>query len=359
MDFIRGYGFMGGYTGMFRDVNVLYSFKCIDILEKNKDSPSIQCLACGYDQVLGICDSKDKTLFSFSLNNVPSSFENIYLKQITACLDMFGGITETNQIWLWGSISLDPQLCKGNNTLLKADQPLIIPNNLTESIIQIAISSNSIFALSERGTVFQVALEGKKPYLIPSLVEIPSQIEIKKITCGWNHTVALTKEGECFSWGNSSHGQCGHVAMNSQKAIKIEEMEGLVVKSAACGAAHTLLMTDTGDLYGMGNNTNGQIGCEFSSVVQPTLIEEFSGPDLQQKNILDDVESIAAGSRHSVVSLKDGTVVGCGWNGYGQLGPLMRDNTSVPTMSVIEQGVRKDTQISCGPWTTLLLSPHL
>ena len=40
------------------------------------------------------------------------------------------------------------------------------------------------------------------PKLVDSLVQNP----ISKVSCGWNHTAAITRDGNCYTWGQSEFG---------------------------------------------------------------------------------------------------------------------------------------------------------
>lgn len=41
---------------------------------------------------------------------------------------------------------------------------------------------------------------------------------------------------------------------------RVPELEAFVFKKAACGAAHTLLVNEWGQLYACGYNSEGQLG---------------------------------------------------------------------------------------------------
>lgn len=43
----------------------------------------------------------------------------------------------------------------------------------------------------------------------PVLVDSLLNYHPVRVACGSFHTVALTKLGDCFAWGQNSHGQCG------------------------------------------------------------------------------------------------------------------------------------------------------
>ena len=76
--------------------------------------------------------------------------------------------------------------------------------------------------------------------------------EWTQIVGGHCHTVALTKEGEVFTWGTSNHyGQLGHGDYDGHRLIptKVESLDGLVIVKIACGGDHTIAITDDGDTY--------------------------------------------------------------------------------------------------------------
>ena len=66
---------------------------------------------------------------------------------------------------------------------------------------------------------------------------------------GW-HTVALTKEGKVFTWGDNDDGQLGHGDYEHRHIpTKVESLDGLVIVKIACGVYHTIAITDDGDAY--------------------------------------------------------------------------------------------------------------
>ena len=45
---------------------------------------------------------------------------------------------------------------------------------------------------------------------VPQLLVYLLGKEVIKVTCGFRHTLALTKKGEIYSWGYARHGVLGH-----------------------------------------------------------------------------------------------------------------------------------------------------
>ena len=74
--------------------------------------------------------------------------------------------------------------------------------------------------------------------------------EWTQIVVGFYHTAALTKEGKLFTWGRNSYGQLGHGDKeHRQIPTKVESLDGLVIVKIACGQYHTIAITDDGDAY--------------------------------------------------------------------------------------------------------------
>ena len=74
---------------------------------------------------------------------------------------------------------------------------------------------------------------------------------IVKVACGDYHSVCLSCEGHCYSWGRGKHGQLGlgpsRIKLVSTPTL-IDSMATEVVADVACGGEHTLILTH---MYGM------------------------------------------------------------------------------------------------------------
>ncbi|CAG8633365.1 3734_t:CDS:2, partial [Ambispora gerdemannii] len=173
--------------------------------------------------------------------------------------------------------------------------------------------------------------EGKVDDYIPKPSELnPIENEIEnnfiKVVSGENHFLALTRNGEVFTWGSGRYGQLGHgnlVSLNKPTAI--EFLQGLTVTEIACGGWHSAVITDSQDLYTFGWNNHGRLGINTTSSIQsdndnnnnnnklvsinpaePNLIE-FDREDGAEKDGDDDEDD-------------DNQLRICGWGKYGQQG---------------------------------------
>ena len=79
----------------------------------------------------------------------------------------------------------------------------------------------------------------------PTLVQALDGIVLQQITCGWSHSVALTTNGEVFTWGNGDHGKLGHG--NGKKVSTpqlVERLVGHLVVRVASYNEHTAALVE-------------------------------------------------------------------------------------------------------------------
>lgn len=120
----------------------------------------------------------------------------------------------------------------------------------------------------------------KKPIEIPNL----SNKKIIQIACGMFHSLALTQEGDLFSWGMGFEGQLGLTAqykcVSSPRYVKF--FFNRPVKFIACGHNYSLCITYDNKLWGWGENTLGQLGLGKQMIVEkPTLIDLMDRPGVK------------------------------------------------------------------------------
>jgi E3 ubiquitin-protein ligase HERC2 len=73
--------------------------------------------------------------------------------------------------------------------------------------------------------------------------------QVIKICCGSSYSVALTANGEVYSWGKGNFGRLGHGSSEDQSMpILLKFFKGHRIMDIACGSgdAQTLAVTDTG-----------------------------------------------------------------------------------------------------------------
>lgn len=67
--------------------------------------------------------------------------------------------------------------------------------------------------------------------------------------------------------------------------------------------------------------------------------------------------SVSAGSRHTIVKVEEGVVLGAGWNKYGQLASDKLSDENFDRFHVIDcTNIANDANFVCGEWSTVALS---
>ncbi|XP_054587942.1 probable E3 ubiquitin-protein ligase HERC1 isoform X4 [Nothobranchius furzeri] len=126
----------------------------------------------------------------------------------------------------------------------------------------------------------------------PQKVDVLCGIGIKKVACGTQFSVALTKDGKVYTFGQDRLiGLPEGRARNHNRPQPVPVLSGTHIQDVAVGAEHTLVLSSTGDVYTWGSNSEGQLGLGHTNHVrEPTLVTA-----LQCKNI----NQISAGRCHS------------------------------------------------------------
>nr|XP_060611660.1 probable E3 ubiquitin-protein ligase HERC1 isoform X2 [Anolis sagrei ordinatus] len=126
----------------------------------------------------------------------------------------------------------------------------------------------------------------------PQKVDILCGIGIKKVACGTQFSVALTKDGHVYTFGQDRLiGLPEGRARNHNRPQQVPALSGLFVEDIAVGAEHTLALSASGDVYAWGSNSEGQLGLGHTNHVrEPTLVTSLQGKSARQ---------ISAGRCHS------------------------------------------------------------
>ena len=144
---------------------------------------------------------------------------------------------------------------------------------------------------------------------------------VRSVASGDGYAVAITLDGNVFTWGNNRNGRLGRGVTNREPLPTVAESElgrvllpSLHVVAVAAGTYHCLAVTDSGLVYGWGANSYGQCGSGVASVdvLSPTKVEMPHGTKARVASVSD--------SPSSFVITSDGQLFAFGCNGSGQLG---------------------------------------
>eukprot|EP01133_Synstelium_polycarpum_P013067 gene13067-15368_t len=106
------------------------------------------------------------------------------------------------------------------------------------------------FGVGKQG---QLGHDTLKDQLDPAIVQMLKGKRIKQVACGEAHSLAVTEFGDVYSWGRGKEGELGHPERHQTmppQIIRALEHERIV--KVVCGNFHSLALTDTGKVYQWG-----------------------------------------------------------------------------------------------------------
>ncbi len=155
------------------------------------------------------------------------------------------------------------------------------------------------------------------------------------ITAGGAHTCGLTPDGEAYCWGSNAYGQLGigttgpETCGSSPRAYSCSTLPVPVATtlrwaSITGGTGRTCGLTQGGDAYCWGRNSDGQLG--NGSTANSSIPVAVSGGL--------SFMAVAAGDNHTCGLTTSGAVYCWGYNGAGQLGDGSTTSSTIPVAVV-------------------------
>ncbi|PRP88021.1 hypothetical protein PROFUN_04449 [Planoprotostelium fungivorum] len=255
---------------------------------------------------------------------------------------------EGRDIYSWGSGNKG-QLGRGDTN----DQPVprLVSGLRDRRIVKLSCGAEHTLALSSDGFAYsfgsnskgQLGTGGNQQFsCVPELIKGRwGDQRIINIACGLLISSAITEEGEVYEWGDHSTGLLGngHVTQDFYVPMKSTHFTNNPIKQMEYGMSHYIALANNGLLYAFGDNKYGQLGITNSAGLvvedQAELVQSLKG-----------VTQIAAGHYHSVVLCDDGSIFCFGSNSEGQLGMGDKKNRAAPTKVRFPASLLHDKLIS-------------
>ncbi|OXU27330.1 hypothetical protein TSAR_007290 [Trichomalopsis sarcophagae] len=222
---------------------------------------------------------------------------------------------------------------------------------LDEVIKMVGGAGHTLF-LDQRGQVFSCGWNDKGQAGVPTCSSTFQKVEalrnerIADVACGWDSSMALTRDGDVFVWGSNSHGQLGlrDVAKVSEPRKLVGEVDGRKFQRISMGLRHSAIVSTDGELLVSGASNKGQLGVDLRGA---RCSESFL-----TVSDLPPVREVACGQHHTVAISRDNQLFAWGDNKHGQLGIDPRKGKIVTTAAKVENGseVNNTSGIYCG-WT--------
>ncbi len=138
------------------------------------------------------------------------------------------------------------------------------------------------------------------------------------ISCGARHSLVLTNCGEVYAWGQIENG-CND---SQSTPMKVKGFNNERVVMISCGWGHSMVLTECGHVYSWGWNHCGQLGIgNTANSNEPKLVAVI---DENKCNVF--IEKISCGFKHSLFLSSDGNIYAFGRNSDEELGNQKEEN---------------------------------
>jgi uncharacterized repeat protein (TIGR01451 family) len=152
-------------------------------------------------------------------------------------------------------------------------------------------------------------------------VAVSALSNIKQISAGADHNLALAGNGTVWAWGSDSYGQLGDDAAIANKNVPVQvdasAWSGKTIVQVAAGGTHSLALASDGSVYAWGRDNNGQLGqggaIPGSDAATPVLVNGSVWGNAHPIQVV-------AGLEFSTALMADGAVWSWGADESGQLG---------------------------------------
>ena len=211
-------------------------------------------------------------------------------------------------------------------------------------IIMLAAGVRHLIAVTEEGQCYswgdgslnRLGHGDTTPVQEPREISTLKSQRIISAAAGEEHSAAVTSEGLLYTWGSGSFGKLGHGEPTDEPTPRRVALDHLVggarqVEKVGCGFAHTIAICSSYDVLVWGSGFKGKLGLgDDQNRLVPTPV-----PALKRKHI----RSIACGSFHTIACTETGDVFSWGIGERGQLGHGDLENHKTPWPILGLQGV--------------------
>ena len=231
-------------------------------------------------------------------------------------------ITADGRLWAWGDNGAG-QLGVAASAESTRPSPGLVPG--LEHVIQVAGGQKHTLALTRDGKVYawgdnSTEQLGGAPGAAHEPSQVPGLPVIRLIATGNNHNLVLASDGTVWTWGENRTGQLGDGTRQMRAASR--QVEGLPadIRDITAGDNFSLALAADGTVWGWGQGDTSSLG-------EDAAMKEFLPRKVSK---LDNVVSISAGDKHTVALTADGKVFAWGMNPYGELGNGSTENSATP-----------------------------
>jgi alpha-tubulin suppressor-like RCC1 family protein len=220
----------------------------------------------------------------------------------------------------WGANG-DGRLGNGRDS---GAEPTAIPVPGLAGVVAVAAGVASSMALRQDGVVLTWGQNGAGQLGVgddvsrPVPTPVPALANVRAIAAGGGQAFAIRRDGVVFAWGNNRDGQLGLGVLAAGGYVRspriVDALNGANAVAIAAGYFHTVALLADGSLRTFGASNTGQAGT-------PTGVDGFGAfPSPIRPAGVDSVAAVAAGQYHTLVLRRDGSALSWGNASEGRLG---------------------------------------
>lgn len=138
---------------------------------------------------------------------------------------------------------------------------------------------------------------------------VTSSVKFIKVSTDYHRTLLLSEDGEIYGCGTNTDGSLGIGVLDSVTMTPTKVTTGTDWVDIEAGETFSMALNSSGDLYTWGNNESGSVGSQDAGAYQLTPYKIGTG-----------YTNIYAGSMHAIAVKGSALLSWGGWNNKGQVG---------------------------------------
>lgn len=139
--------------------------------------------------------------------------------------------------------------------------------------VAVAAATHHTLVITRLGELFafglgkggRLGLGHEEPCAVPTRVlgALKSQVVVA-VAAAENHSLCVCRNGSVFAWGSNRFGQVQSGSTDSRTPQRIDDLKNSHCISVAAGERHSVALSKQGEVYVWGDNTAGQLGITHS-----------------------------------------------------------------------------------------------
>ena len=245
----------------------------------------------------------------------------------------------------------------GHGNLADQQAPRRIQDLAQVQVEQVAAGAFHSMALSTDGQAYsfgwgvcgRLGHGDQKPKNRPVRIAALDGVKICQVSAGTTHSLAVGEKGELYSWGAYGSGRLGLGERRLENQLTPQPVRlprGVRIWQASAGGSHSLAVATDGALYSFGSGWHGRLGHgDLEDCWRPELIKALEGVKIRH---------CEAGMAHSIAHAEGGIVLTFGSNYAGLLGHSDEEECLVPTpvKALVGKAV---TAVATGSYHTVVM----